>query len=229
MSGQVLRHNPDAISLDALRWRPPGLPQHVRVHRATTEQLAGLGWIEPNDSDPTGAKSFLARAAAEQLEAHHSKVVLHPAVGHANPRCARAASAKLNSHATTNSAQLWTSLSRCAPFIVVATAQTPVGVDLEALQTPDQATDLVTLFHPDDRGALMTLREDHFVHEVTAAWTRKEALLKAWGTGLLRDPAVDAVGTHHHPDQPHGWATLSAPSTIAGQTYYLGLAWRTLS
>ena len=110
---------------------------------------------------------------------------------------------------------------------MVTTALTPVGVDIEALQTLQQASDLVTLLHPDDRRAFTALQEHDLVHEVSAAWTRKEAMLKAFGTGLLRDPAVDAVGTQQHPEQPDGWASLTAPSTIAAQTYYLGLAWRT--
>ncbi len=228
MAGQVLRHNPDATQLDALKWQHPYLPEHVTVHCATTEQLAALGWIDPNDSDLTGARGLLARAVAQQFDAHTSRVALHPAIGHANPQRARPASAELISGRTTATGQgrLWTSLSRCLPVIVVATALTPVGVDIEALQTPRQATELLTLLHPHDQRVLAALRQHYLVHEVTAAWTRKEAMLKALGTGLLRDPALDVVGTQRHPVQLDGWLSFSAPCNTVMTSYYLGLAWR---
>lgn len=225
----MLRHSPDATSLDALKWHHPHLPEHVTVHCATTAQLAGLGWIDPHDGDLTGAKGLLARAVAQQFETHHSRVVLHPAMGHANPQRARPASAEVLAGRTANTSlgQVWTSVSRCAPVIVVATALTPVGIDIETLQTPRQATELVTLLHPHDQRALGALRQKRLVHEVTAAWTRKEAMLKALGTGLLRDPALDVVGTQRHPAQPDGWSSLSAPLNTVMTSYYLGLAWRT--
>ena len=228
MPGQVPRHTSEATQLEALRWQHPDLPEYVTVHCATTQQLAALGWIDPNDDDPTGARGLLARAAAQQLETHDSKVVLHPAKGHADPRRARPASAELISEraTTTSPGRLWTSLSRCAPVMVVATARTPVGVDIEALQTPRQATELLTLLHPEDQRTLAALRPQHLVHEVTAAWTRKEAMLKALGTGLLRDPALDVIGTQRHPVQPDGWVSFSAPYNTLTRTYYLGLAWR---
>ena len=138
----MLRHSPDATQLDALKWHHPYLPEHVSVHCATTAQLAGLGWIDPHDSDLTGARGLLARAVAQQFGTHHSRVMLHPAEGHDDPQRARPASAEVISGrpTTTSLGRLWTSLSRCAPVIIVATALTPVGVDVEALQTPRQAS-----------------------------------------------------------------------------------------
>lgn len=217
-----------APALDALAWHHSRLPDHVTVHLTTSQQLATLGWIRPATGDQSGATDLLRYVVAHRFGTNPAEVVLHPAVGHPDPRRARGTQATLSARWPGSSdarTRLWTSLSRCGTQIAVVTALTPVGIDLEILQTPLQAAELLTLLHPTDRGTLGRRTGTRLAHEVTAAWTRKEAMLKALGTGLARDPALDAVGTHARPIQEAGWASLSAHLADA-QDYYLGLAWQ---
>lgn len=217
-----------AAQLTDLVWHHQLLPQHVTVHLASTTHLTALGWIHREDDDQTGAVGLLSRVVAHRFGVHHTEIVLHPAVGHIDPDLARPASAEPSNIADTakQPARVWTSRSRCGPLVIVATAQTPIGVDIEIMQTPRQAAELLTLLHPADQRAVASLSRAQRTSEVTAAWTRKEALLKGLGTGLQRDPALDPVGLQHKPIQPAGWASLSTSFAAGGGHYALGLAWR---
>lgn len=86
------------------------------------------------------------------------------------------------------------SLARASGFVAIATAQRPVGTDVEARQSREQAQTLLYMFHPLERRLLSPLPEPLRSRAVTAAWTRKEAVLKSWGLGLSRDPALDFTG-----------------------------------
>lgn len=96
------------------------------------------------------------------------------------------------------------SLSRSQGLIALALAPVTVGVDVETWQSQAQAEQLLQVLHPDDRRLLSWLPPELKAREVTAAWTRKEAGLKVLGTGLLRDPALDRVGSRVHPLAPQG-------------------------
>jgi 4'-phosphopantetheinyl transferase len=95
-------------------------------------------------------------------------------------------------------------LSHSADLALVAVArERPVGVDLERWKHEMDHLALATrFFSPAERASLHTLagRGDDLVHGFFAAWTRKEAYLKARGEGVMR-------GLHHFdvsvtPDEP---------------------------
>lgn len=114
-----------------------------------------------------------------------------------------------------------TSLARTAELIAVALADRPVGADVEKQQSPEQAELLLSLLHPADQRRL----RGRPASEVTAAWTRKEATLKAMGVGLRRDPGLDEVGTRRRPRAPRGWQVrqLALPPALGAE---LAVAWR---
>lgn len=116
------------------------------------------------------------------------------------------------------------SLSRSSRLIAVAIAPGAVGVDVEELQTPEQANQLLATLHPADRRRLQRLPGPLRARAVTAAWVRKEAGVKALGTGLLRDPARDRTGSRRVPLGPPGVtvAQLRLPRT---QRAELAVAW----
>ncbi len=76
-------------------------------------------------------------------------------------------------------------VSHSGDWFCAAVAHAPVGVDVEL---SDRATDVLAVarhsFHPAEAAALETLSEDARRARFFRWWTGKEALLKAWGTGL---------------------------------------------
>ncbi|HEY4147010.1 4'-phosphopantetheinyl transferase family protein [Pinirhizobacter sp.] len=88
-----------------------------------------------------------------------------------------------------------TSLSHTGRFIAIALTQADtVGVDIERdpprMQLHALAPSICT---PREHAVVMALPADAREGALLALWTRKEALLKAYGTGLRLDPAtIDA-------------------------------------
>lgn len=242
---------PGSDSLDRFIWGCDDVPEQVRLYLAAPPTLRALGMVEfPND-DPTGARGLLRRAVAARLRTHPDEVVLHSAApsrawwrrsrgSFARPLAARNQGRKRD----VRKRPLWTSLARSADLIVVATAEIPIGVDIEELQQPRHADELVAVFHPSDQVALRAFTGRQRLIEITEAWARKEAVLKAQGIGLNRDPAQDRVGTHSDPLAPRGWRSRSSMLTYpigadgarlgpvhtnqVGPTHAVGIAWRSL-
>jgi len=94
------------------------------------------------------------------------------------------------------------SLARAEDFSVVAiTDAGPVGVDVEAECAADFAGFEDVALHPRERAAA--------ADDPTRVWVRKEALLKAYGLGLVVDPSDvrlddDGLATWDSPHRPPG-------------------------
>ncbi|MFF0989025.1 4'-phosphopantetheinyl transferase family protein [Kocuria nitroreducens] len=101
------------------------------------------------------------------------------------------------------------SLSHSGDLVLVATAEREVGVDVEHLQDPVAAEEVLPLLHPAEIATLRALPAADRPAAVTTVWARKESLLKAMGSGLFRDPSVDEVGAGPVPGRPvTGWRIL---------------------
>lgn len=97
------------------------------------------------------------------------------------------------------------SLSHSGGLALIGLADTVIGVDVEQTPTLDVADQTARMLHPDETAELEALPEDARAVGFGRAWTRKEAYLKAIGTGLSRSPALDYMGTgpapaQHQPD-----------------------------
>ncbi|KJY16595.1 MULTISPECIES: 4'-phosphopantetheinyl transferase family protein [Streptomyces] len=118
------------------------------------------------------------------------------------------------------------SLSHSGDHAYIALATTPVGVDIEEHPTPQTLTDVLHLLHPTETQELTALPDAERITALARCWARKEACLKAAGTGLangLTDPYVGtlprpaAVPGYHLTDLPTptryqaALATLTAP------------------
>ena len=93
------------------------------------------------------------------------------------------------------------SLSRAAGLALVALAPTPVGVDVEALPDPGTVDDVAPLLHPAEQARIADARLAARPAAFARAWTRKEAYLKALGSGIAADlvltrPGCRAAGLH---------------------------------
>ncbi|MDO4918413.1 4'-phosphopantetheinyl transferase superfamily protein [Kocuria sp.] len=118
------------------------------------------------------------------------------------------------------------SLSRTRGVVAVLTAQRAVGVDVERLQSPVEADVLLDVLHPADRQRIARLRGRRRAAEVTRTWVRVEALVKAWQTGLARDPAGIHIGASARAGYGHGWH-VSDVRTATRENARLAVAWQT--
>ena len=106
------------------------------------------------------------------------------------------------------------SISHSGDMVWVAVCRsTPVGIDVEKMHPLPDAAELTGQLHPQERQALLALPETELETAFYRCWTRKEALLKAVGTGLstpLQDFCVRI-------DQQNDSWVLRAPTSATGQ------------
>lgn len=116
-------------------------------------------------------------------------------------------------------APLDVSIAHAGPHVVVAVADggRRVGVDVEGgpgAPVPDDGL-LGVVCTPAERVALAALPPDARRDAFLALWTRKEALLKADGRGLLVDPATVEVATDGPPRVVRTPAGAPAPAAVS--------------
>jgi 4'-phosphopantetheinyl transferase len=94
--------------------------------------------------------------------------------------------------------------SRSMVAIAVCTAET-IGVDIETVPLKVNLQELMPTFcTPQEITAIGELPSHDHAHELLRLWTRKEALLKAFGVGLLTDPAKTPAPSHELLWPPEG-------------------------
>lgn len=102
------------------------------------------------------------------------------------------------------------SISRSKTAVGVAISTTgPVGLDLEETVGEADLAPLLELLHDNERSELANLDPAALPTEFTRLWTRKEAYLKALGTGLGRAPDTDYLGKVRAEDRPAGWTVAN--------------------
>ncbi|MFJ7589413.1 4'-phosphopantetheinyl transferase family protein [Streptomyces sp. NPDC097617] len=122
------------------------------------------------------------------------------------------------------------SLSHTGDIAYIAVAALPVGVDIEMTPSPETVTDVIRSLHPDETTELNALTPAERPEALARLWSRKEACLKANGTGLALGLVHPYVGTHPTPPPladytlfdlpaPHGHAAalaLTHPVSASG-------------
>ncbi|MFI1962955.1 4'-phosphopantetheinyl transferase family protein [Streptomyces pathocidini] len=110
------------------------------------------------------------------------------------------------------------SLSHSGDLVLLAFAETPVGVDVEAVPSPETANEVAAVLHPRERAEIGALPAGRRADAFARCWTRKEAFLKGTGKGLAEAPSVTYVGAGPEPAGPPGWAVadLALPGAYAG-------------
>ena len=102
--------------------------------------------------------------------------------------------------ALTNFYRLSFNLSRSGNIAVIAIGrQLEIGVDIEQFIAPNNPRELArTVFSEEENNAFSGLPDDVLARTFLTCWTRKEAYLKAIGTGLVIDPRHVTVGLQPH-------------------------------
>ncbi|MET7288435.1 4'-phosphopantetheinyl transferase superfamily protein [Streptomyces sp. NPDC005573] len=108
------------------------------------------------------------------------------------------------------------SLSHSGDLVMVALAPAPVGVDVEGLATERAVLGAQSALHVAEARELALVPAHERSAAFTRTWVRKEAYLKGLGTGLVRDPALDYVGTGPAPAAPAPRWTLRDVLVPAG-------------
>jgi 4'-phosphopantetheinyl transferase len=88
------------------------------------------------------------------------------------------------------------SLARSGRWAAVAVGdRLPIGVDIELVRRPPDMDALLSALHPDEASELRRVSPARRLRAVLTCWTRKEAYVKARGTGLSVEPAAFRVTT----------------------------------
>ncbi|MGW1544511.1 4'-phosphopantetheinyl transferase family protein [Streptomyces sp. NPDC002309] len=103
------------------------------------------------------------------------------------------------------------SLAHSHGVAVVAVAATVLGADVERLPRDETVEVCSPALHPGEQRELAGLPPEERRALFGRMWTRKEAYLKALGTGLSRDPGQDYLGADRR-RRPAGWTLLDLPS-----------------
>ena len=98
------------------------------------------------------------------------------------------------------------SLSRRSGLVLVGLAAKLVGVDVEMHSSGAAFSEVAPLLHPYERSELESLPVGQRDREFSRLWARKEAWLKARGTGIAHGLAAGPLGTGER--DPDGWVIL---------------------
>lgn len=82
----------------------------------------------------------------------------------------------------------WASVTRSGPLVAVAVSDHPVGVDIEDMDAVTAAPLADVALSSDERARHDRLPPGARDEDLARTWVRKEAVLKALGTGLVTDP-----------------------------------------
>lgn len=114
------------------------------------------------------------------------------------------------------------SLSRRDDLAYFALAPVPVGIDIEGIPGPDVVSDLLDFLHPAEAAELTALPEGERRAALARVWSRKEACLKAAGTGIALGLVEPYVGSAPTPARVPDWHLSDLP---APDGYAAALAW----
>lgn len=103
------------------------------------------------------------------------------------------------------------SLSHVGDHVLIAVAGKPVGVDIEAVPAPGLVRDVARELHATERDELTVLPEALRPTAFARCWARKEACLKAVGTGLAHGAAEPYVGSGDSAVSPAGLRLVDLP------------------
>ncbi len=119
------------------------------------------------------------------------------------------------------------SLSHAPGLSLVAIAGVPVGVDADRVPGPRTVELCLRRLHPQERRDAAAVPEGELPRWFGRLWTRKEAWLKARGTGLGHGLDRDYLGEREGPGvpvRPAGWTVRNLSCGVLDATHAAALA-----
>lgn len=104
------------------------------------------------------------------------------------------------------------SLSHSGDLAYFAFAAVPVGVDVEEIPGAQAVADVLAALHPVESAELTALAPAERPGALGRVWSRKEACLKASGTGVSLGLAEPYVGSLPAPAPVEGWTVTDLPA-----------------
>jgi 4'-phosphopantetheinyl transferase len=104
------------------------------------------------------------------------------------------------------------SLARSDKLVLLALAAVPVGVDVEALPSPEEALEVSSMLQPAEQDEVRGAPPAQRPEVCARIWTRKEALLKGIGSGVADERLQTLyLGAGPAVTAPPGWTILDLP------------------
>ena len=199
------------LGVDGARGEPPGLPG-VRCLPGPdaavvllADTAAGAAWArrrgEVLSRDETErAARFVFPGLGESWSA--ARVVLREVLGRATLTPAADVRIRVGEFGKPSVDGVEFSLSHTGSVVLIGLGDLPLGVDVEKIPEERTVDQVGSSFHPRETAELFDLPADERSEAFARVWVRKEALLKAIGTGLSRGISRDYVGTGTVPGTP---------------------------
>ena len=199
------------LGVDGARGEPPGLPG-VRCLPGPdaavvllVDTSAGAAWArrrgEVLSRDETErAARFVFPGLGESWSA--ARVVLREVLGRATLTPAADVRIRTGEFGKPSIDGVEFSLSHKDATVLIGLGDLPLGVDVEKIPDDRTVRQVGPSFHPREAAELLGLPADERPGAFARVWVRKEALLKAIGTGLSRGISRDYVGTGTAPGTP---------------------------
>ncbi|MFF0087450.1 4'-phosphopantetheinyl transferase family protein [Streptomyces canus] len=104
------------------------------------------------------------------------------------------------------------SISHSRDIGLIELATRWLGVDVEAVPSPETVAEIAPLLHPEEEKAVASAAAAEERQLLARVWVRKEACLKGVGIGLAWPLSADSVGAGLEPaDDLPGWAIEDVP------------------
>ncbi|OKI71691.1 4'-phosphopantetheinyl transferase family protein [Micromonospora sp. CB01531] len=192
---------------ECLVWRCPAGPVPERLHALLDDAERARARRLGHDAART--RFVAGRVAARLLAARHAGTTPREVVFSSTCRHCAGPHGRLEVH--TGAGVLHVSVSHSAERIVVAIARDTVcGIDIERVALRGGRIP-VSALSPAERRVLAGLPQPRRLAAFIRYWSRKEAILKATGDGLVPSPADLTVSAPDAPARLLSWADRPPP------------------
>ncbi len=154
------------------------------------ERRRARSFVRPDD----GARYAAAHTALREILGRHLRIPAREVPFERLP-CARCGAPHGRPVLAAPYAALQFSLSHSGSMVLIAVSTARVGADVQRIPSAGTVAACTRALHPEEQRELAARAGADRCRAFARIWTRKEAYLKALGTGLCRPASLDRLGT----------------------------------